>query len=99
MAMNKTARESKAKDGSFTKEAVAKGSSARTAAPQKAAGPKLTEWQKVTLEKVRAHADPLGYRAEKKRENKTLETLLKHKLVRRGKKHAESGYYYYRISN
>ena len=50
------------------------------------------------LEKVAGHADPAGYRADKKPENKTLETLLKHKLVKRGKKH-ESGSYHYMVSN
>jgi Arc/MetJ-type ribon-helix-helix transcriptional regulator len=97
MAINKTARETKAK------ESAAKGGSAekvttKKTAPKKAAGPKLSEPQKEMLRKV-AGADPTGHRSEKKPENKTLETLLKHKLARRGKKRAESGYYRYQIKN
>src|SRR5437868_5739401 len=98
MAMNKTAGETRGKDGSSAKKASAKGTSAKQAGtkkavgaaatkkagPKKAAGPKLTEPQTEMLKKVYGHADPAGYRAEKKPENKTLETLLKHKLVKRG---------------
>jgi hypothetical protein len=51
------------------------------------------------LKRVQGHADPRGYRAEKKLENKTLESLLRHKLVKRGTKHAESGHYHYQIRN
>src|SRR5690242_16460035 len=81
MAMNKTAGETRGKDGSSAKKA-AKGSSAKKAAPKKAAGaatkkaapkkaagPKLSDPQKAMLEKVAGHADPAGYRAEKKPEN------------------------------
>jgi hypothetical protein len=107
MAMNKTAGEKKA--GS-AKKAAGKGSSAKKAAPKKAggaakkaapkkkAGPKLTDPQRAMLERVHSHTDPAGYRAEKKPENKVLEALLKHKLVKRGKKH-ESGSYHYLVSN
>jgi hypothetical protein len=105
MAMNKSAGETKVKKSS------AKGSTAKKAAPKKAAGaakkatakkaagPKLSEPQKEMLKKVQAHTDPSGYRAEKKPENKTLETLLKHKLVKKGTKHKESGFYHYQVSN
>jgi hypothetical protein len=99
MAMNQSAGETKAG------KSAAKGSASKKAEPKKAAGlarkaagPKLSEPQKAMLKKVQDHADPLGYRAEKKPENKTLETLFKHKLVKKGKKHAESGHYHSVIS-
>src|SRR5262245_10748977 len=105
MAMNKSAGEAKAKKsaakGSTAKKAAPKkaAGSAKKATAKKAAGPKLSDPQKEMLKRVSGHTDPLGYRAEKKPENKTLETLLKHKLVKRGKKHAESGHYHYQVSN
>src|SRR5262249_11225460 len=95
MAMNKTAGE--------TKKAAAKGGSAKKAAPKKravakkAAGPKLTDPQREMLKKVASHADPAGYHPEKK-ENKVLEALLKHKLVKRGKKHPTTGHYHVSVS-
>ena len=107
MAMNKTAGEKKA--GS-AKKAAGKGSSAKKAAPKKAggaakkaapkkkAGPKLTDPQRAMLERVHSHTDPTGYRAEKKPENKVLEALLKHKLVKRGKKHPTTKHYHYAIT-
>ncbi len=99
MAMNKTAGEKKtvkkavkstAKKAAPKKAVVA----AKKAAPKKAAGPKLSDPQHALLAKVAGHSDPLGYYAEKKPENKTLETLLKHKLVKKGKKHASGNYHY-----
>jgi hypothetical protein len=111
MAMNKTAGETK-KNGTTAKKAAVKGSAAKTAAPKKAAaaatakkvapkkaaGPKLTPPQTELLKKVAAHADPAGYLAAKKPENKVLESLLKHKVIKKGKKH-ESGNYHYSVSN
>jgi hypothetical protein len=112
MAMNKTAGETK-KDGATAKKAAAKGSTAKKAAPKKAvaaapaapkkaapkkaAGPKLTPPQTEMLKKVAGITDPMGYVAAKKPENKVLEALLKHKVIKKGKKH-ETGYYYL-ISN
>jgi hypothetical protein len=93
-----------------TKKTAAKGSTAKKAAPKKAAGtakkaapkkvagPKLSEPQHKLLERVGAHTDPAGYHADKKPENKSLETLLKHKLVKRGKKHPTTKNYHYTIS-
>ena len=71
---------------------------AKKVAPKKAAGPKLTPPQTELLKKVHAHTDPAGYVAAKKPENKVLEALLKHKVIKKGKKH-ESGGYHYQISN
>ena len=95
-----TAKKSAAKGSTAKKAASTKAAgSTKKATAKKAAGPKLSEPQKEMLKKVSSHTGPPGYRAEKKPENKTLETLLKHKLVKRGKKHAESGFYHYQVSN
>jgi hypothetical protein len=104
MAMNKTAGETK-KTGTTAKKAVKStakkpapkkaASAAKKVAPKKAAGPKLSDPQKALLAKVAGlPSDSPGYHAEKKPENKTLETLLKHKLVKKGKKHASGNYHY-----
>ena len=98
MAMNKTAGATKAKDKPAPKKAAAKGSPKKTAAPKKAARPKLTDSQKAMLERVSAHTDPDGYHTDKKPEHKTLEALLKHKLVKRGKKHPQTKLFHYQIS-
>ncbi len=107
MAMNKTAGEMK-KTGTTAKKAVKStakkaapkkaASAAKKVAPKKAAGPKLSPPQTEMLKKVAGITDPLGYHAEKKPENKTLETLLKHKLVKKGKKHATTGNYHYSVT-
>jgi hypothetical protein len=102
MALKKTAgaagTKKTAASGSTAKKAAPKkaGGAAKKAAPKKAA-PKLSPPQTELLKKVHAHTDPAGYHADKKPENKTLEALLKHKLVKRGKKH-QSGNYHYSIS-
>ena len=100
MAMNKTAGEMK-KTVKKAVKSTAKKAAPKTAAsvakkvvPKKAAGPKLSPPQTEMLKKVAGITDPLGYHAEKKPENKTLETLLKHKLVKKGKKHASGNYHY-----
>lgn len=90
----KTAAKSTAKKAAPKKAAAS--TTAKKAAPKKAAGPKLSEAQHKLLEKV-AGVGEAGYHAEKKPENKSLESLLKHKLVKRGKKHS-SGNYHYSIS-
>jgi hypothetical protein len=91
----KTAAKGTAKKAAPTKKAAAP--TAKKAAPKKAAGPKLSDPQNALLKKVSEHGDPAGYVAAKKPENKSLETLLKHKLVKKGKKH-ESGHYHYTVS-
>jgi hypothetical protein len=104
MAMNKTAGETKKTAKKAVKSAAKKAapkkaaSAAKKVAPKKAAGPKLSDPQKALLAKVAGITDPLGYRAEKKPENKSLESLLKHKLVKKGKKHAASGNYHYLVT-
>jgi hypothetical protein len=90
------------------KKTAAKGSTAKKAAPKKAAGtakkaapkkaaPKLSPAQSELLKKV-ATAGETGYHAEKKPENKSLESLLKHKLVKRGKKHPTTKNFHYAIT-
>lgn len=78
--------------------AAAAGAAAKKkAAPKKAAGPKLSPAQDALLKKV-STAGETGYHADKKPENKSLESLLKHKLVKKGKKHKDSGNYHYAIT-
>jgi hypothetical protein len=92
------------------KKTAAKGSTAKKAAPKKAAGaakkaapkkkaagPKLSPAQSDLLKKV-AGAGETGYHADKKPENKSLESLVKHRLVKRGKKHPTTKNYHYAIT-
>ena len=101
MAMNKSAgaKKSTAKGGAAKKSASAKAAGSTKKATAKKKAPKLSDPQTETLKRVHGHTGPEGYRAEKKPENKTLETLAKHKLLKRGKKHKESGHYHYQVSN
>ena len=92
-----TAKKTAAK-GSTAKKAAPKKAGTKKAPPKKAAGPKLSPAQTELLEKVAGHGDPAGYHADKKPENKSLESLLKHKLVKRGKKHPTTKHYHYTIS-
>ena len=97
-----TAKKSAATGGAAKKAAPKKASGAgstatKKAAPKKAAAPKLSPTQDDLLKKV-AGVGEAGYHADKKPENKSLESLLKHKLVKRGKKHPTSGNYHYSIS-
>jgi hypothetical protein len=84
-----------AKAKTTTKSSAPK-AAAKKAAPKKAAAPKLTPPQKIMLEKIGGHADPVGYAGEKK-EQKMIEALLKHKVIKKGKK-GEKGFHYL-ISN
>jgi hypothetical protein len=94
-----TAKKTAPKAGAAKKAAPKKAAAApKKAAPKKAAGPKLSPAQSDLLKKVAGHSDPAGYHAEKKPENKSLESLLKHKLVKRGKKHPTTKNYHYSIT-
>jgi hypothetical protein len=64
---------------------------------KKVAGPKLTDPQQNMLKKVIAHKGSEGYHPAKV-EHKVLETLLKHKLVKKGKKHPETKLFHYQVS-
>jgi hypothetical protein len=70
----------------------------KKATPRKAAGPKLTAPQHELLKKVVAHKGAKGYHTEKKPEHRVLETLLKHRVVKKGSKHPETKYFYYQVS-
>jgi histone H1/5 len=63
----------------------AKAASAKKAAPKKAAAPKLSSTQEQLLKSI-AGAGESGYLPTKKAEQKTVEALMKHKLVKKGKK-------------
>jgi hypothetical protein len=94
-----TAKKSAAK-GSTAKKAAPKkaaGTAKKAAPKKKAAGPKLSPAQSDLLKRV-AGAGETGYHAEKKPENKSLESLVKHRLVKRGKKHPTTKNYHYAIT-
>jgi hypothetical protein len=97
----KKAAPTKAKPSPVSKKATpalaSKKVAIKKAAPKKAAGPKLTDPQQNMLKKVVAHQGALGYHPAKV-ENKVLETLLKHKLVKKGKKHPETKLFHYQVS-
>ena len=94
----KTAAKAGAAKTAAPKKAAGAGTTAKKkAAPKKAAGPKLSPAQSDLLKKV-STAGETGYHAEKKPENKSLESLLKHKLVKRGKKHPTTKNYHYAIT-
>ncbi len=97
----KKAAPTKAKPSPVSKKATPAPASKKVAikkvAPKKAAGPKLTDPQQNMLKKVVAHTGSLGYHPAKV-ENKVLETLLKHKLVKKGKKHPETKLFHYQVS-
>ncbi|WP_165228619.1 histone [Aquisphaera insulae] len=67
-------------------------------APPKKAAPKLSPTQQALLDTISKVTEPLGFFSPKKVEQKTIDALLKHKLVKKGKKHAESKSFYVLIS-
>lgn len=69
---------------------------AKKAAPKKAAGPKLSPTQHDLLAKLSTATEP--YLAEKKPDQKLVDALLKHKLVKKGKKDEKTKYYKVEIS-
>jgi hypothetical protein len=73
-------------------------SALKKATPKKVAGPKLTAPQHELLKKVVAHKGAKGYHTEKKPEHRVLETLLKHKVVKKGPKNPETNYFHYQVS-
>jgi hypothetical protein len=70
----------------------------KTAVIKKAVGPKLTAPQHELLKKVVANKDAKGYHTAKKPEHRTLESLLKHKVVKKGPKHPETKLFHYQVS-
>jgi hypothetical protein len=70
----------------------------KKAAPKKAAGPKLTAAQHDLLKRVVANKDARGYHTANKPEHRVLETLLKHKVIKKGPKHPKTNYFHYQVS-
>jgi len=81
-----------------TAKVTAAKATAKKTAPKKAVGPKLTPPQLSLLEVISKVTAPQGYVAEKKPEQKTVDTLLKHKLVKKGKKDEKTKSYFVLIS-
>jgi hypothetical protein len=110
MALNKTVGDTKVKAGLATKKmAPVKKAAAKTAAPAKPAASKkaaikkpatvkLTVPQHEMLKKLHGYTDPAGYHTEKKPELKVLATLLKHRLIKTGKKDSVTKQFYHFIS-
>jgi hypothetical protein len=70
----------------------------KKAPPKKAAGPKLTPPQMIMLEAIAKVAEPKGFVAAKKPDQKTVDALLKHKLVKKGKKDDKTKNFFVMIS-
>jgi hypothetical protein len=70
----------------------------KKAPPKKAAGPKLTPPQITMLEAIAKVAEPHGFVAAKKPDQKTVDALLKHKLVKKGKKDDKTKNFFVMIS-
>jgi len=70
----------------------------KKAPPQKAAGPKLTPPQVTLLEAIAKVAEPQGFVAAKKPDQKLVDALLKHKLVKKGKKDDKTKNFFVMIS-
>src|SRR5208337_4105902 len=97
MATSKSTGESM--DKAAPKKKVApKATAAKKAAPKKAAGPKLTPPQITMLEAIAKVAEPQGFVAAKKPDQKTVDALLKHKLVKKGKKDDKTKNFFVMIS-
>ena len=70
----------------------------KKAPPKKAAGPKLTPPQMSLLEAIAKVTQPTGYVAAKKPDQKVVDTLLRHKLVKKGKKDEKTKSFFVSIS-
>ena len=70
----------------------------KKAPPKKAVGPKLTPPQITMLEAIAKVAEPQGFIAAKKPDQKTVDALLKHKLVKKGKKDDKTKNFFVMIS-
>ncbi len=80
-----------------TKKAAPKATAKKTT-PKKAAGPKLTPPQITMLEAIAKVTEPHGFVAAKKPDQKTVDALLKHKLVKKGKKDDKTKNFFVMIS-
>jgi len=113
MATSKSNGESKDK-AAPEKKVAPKATAAKKAAPKKsktaakatvekapskkAAGPKLTPPQIAMLEAIAKVAEPHGFIAAKNPDQKTVDALLKHKLVKKGKKDDKTKNFFILIS-
>jgi len=89
MATSKSTGESKDKAAPKKKvapKATAAKTTVKKAPLKKAAGPKLTPPQITMLEAIAKVAEPQGFVAAKKPDQKTVDALLKHKLVKKDDK-------------
>ena len=77
---------------------VAPKATTKKATPKKAAGPKLTPPQINMLEAIAKVTEPQGFVAAKKPDQKTVDTLLKHKLIKKGKKDDKTKNFFVMIS-
>ena len=71
---------------------------AKKASSKKAAAPKLTPPQITMLEAIAKVAEPQGFVAAKKPDQKMVDALLKHKLVKKGKKDDKTKNFFVMIS-
>ena len=71
---------------------------AKKASSKKAAAPKLTPPQITMLEAIAKVTEPHGFIAAKKPDQKTVNALLKHKLVKKGKKDDKTKNFFVMIS-
>ena len=81
-----------------TVKKVAPKATVKKAPPKKAAGPKLTPPQINMLEAISKVAEPHGFVAAKKPDQKTVDALLKHKLIKKGKKDDKTKNFFVSIS-
>jgi hypothetical protein len=73
------------------------GSKSKAAAPKKAAPPKLTDRQVDLLKKIQG-AGATGLLPANKNEEKSLDSLAAKKLLKKGKKDKEKGFYAYLLT-
>ncbi|MGO8899288.1 MAG: hypothetical protein ACLQU5_13225 [Isosphaeraceae bacterium] len=96
-AAKKAALKSKPAAKTVAKQ-VAPKAAVKKAPPKKAAGPKLTPPQITMLEAIAKVAEPQGFVAAKKPDQKTVDALLKHKLIKKGKKDDKTKNFFVMIS-
>jgi hypothetical protein len=96
-AAKKAARKKSKPATKATKKAAPK-STAKKAPPKKAAGPKLTPPQMSLLEAIARVTKPSGFVAAKKPDQKVVDTLLRHKLVKKGRKDEKTKNFFVLIS-
>jgi adenylate kinase len=97
-AAAKKAAPKKSKRAAKTTKKAAPKSSAKKAPPKKAAGPKLTPPQMSLLEAIARVTQRSGFVAAKKPDQKVVDTLLRHKLVKKGKKDEKTKNFFVLIS-